>query len=198
MGNVVPGLADRTLSDRQEVYAAEIRALLDSALQVMQRDETLDPRVSDIVKKSGLSNQAFYRHFRGKDELLLALLEDGQERLTATVERRVARATTDAGKVTAWIEGVLAQARDPQAAAATRPFAINGDRLAAAFPVESRRSRERLLEPLSAVVGEEAALAMYHLAMGSMQTALVERRPPTKGEIDGLVAFALRGCGLGT
>lgn len=76
--------------------------------------------MTDIVRAAGLSNQAFYRHFKGKDELLLVLLEDGRERLAATIERRMARASGDAGRVRAWIEAVLAQACDVEAAEATR------------------------------------------------------------------------------
>ena len=200
MENLVPTLADRSLADRRETYATEIRALLDAALTVMRREETIDPRVSDIVRTAGLSNQAFYRHFRGKDELLVALLDDGRQRLVATIERRMAgaKAKGPAGQVRAWVEVVLAQARDPEAAAATRPFAINGDRLAVEFPDETRRSRDRLVEPLRAVVSDADALAIYHLTMGTVHDALVHRHTPTRAEVDRLVAFALRGSGIGT
>ncbi|HEY3724051.1 MAG TPA: helix-turn-helix domain-containing protein [Acidimicrobiia bacterium] len=198
MENLVSTLADRALAERHETYAVEIRTLLDAALTVMQRSETIDPRVSDIVRTAGLSNQAFYRHFRGKDELLVALLDDGRQRLLATIERRMTRATGPAGKVRAWIEVVLAQARDPEAAAATRPFAINGDRLAVQFPDETRRSRDRLVDPLRAVVDEADALAIYHVTMGTTHDALVLRHTPTRAEVEQVVAFSLRGCGIGT
>ncbi len=198
MENLVSTLADRSLAQRHETYAVEIRTLLDAALTVMRAGETIDPRVSDIVRTAGLSNQAFYRHFRGKDELLVALLDDGRQRLLATIERRMARATAPEDQVRAWIEAVLAQARDPEAAAATRPFAINGDRLAMEFPDETRRSRDRLIEPLRTVVGEAAAIAVYHLAMGTVHEALMARTQPTKAEVEHVVEFSLRGCGLGT
>lgn len=198
MENLVPTLADRSLAQRRETYATEIRTLLDAALTVMRREETIDPRVSDIVRTAGLSNQAFYRHFRGKDELLVALLDDGRQRLITTIERRMARGRSPAEQVRAWIEVVLAQARDPEAAAATRPFAVNGDRLAVEFPDETRRSRDRLVEPLRAVVGDAEALAIYHLTMGTVHDALVHRHTPTHAEVDRVVAFSLRGCGIGT
>jgi len=196
--NLVSTLADRSLADRHETYAAEIRTLLDAALTVMRREETIDPRVSDIVRTAGLSNQAFYRHFRGKDELLVALLDDGRQRLLATIERRMARADGPAEQVRAWIEVVLAQARDPEAAAATRPFAINGDRLAVQFPEETLRSRDRLIDPLRDIVADADAIAVYHLAMGTVHDALVSRRVPTRAEVDHVVAFSLKGCDLGT
>jgi AcrR family transcriptional regulator len=196
--NIVSTLAGRSVADRHEAYAVEIRTLLDAALTVMRRDETIEPRVSDIVRTAGLSNQAFYRHFRGKDELLVALLDDGRQRLLATIERRMARVDDLTRKVRAWIEAVMDQARDPQAAAATRPFALNGDRLAVQFPSETQGSRDRLIEPLRELVGTTAALAIYHVAMGSVHDALVERRTPTRAEVDGIVEFALKGAGVGT
>jgi AcrR family transcriptional regulator len=195
MGNVVAALADRAVSDRHEAYAAEIRALLDAALVVMRRDGSIDPKVADIVRQSGLSNQAFYRHFDGKDALLLALLADGRERLAATIARRLARAGADpAAQVRAWVGAVLDQARDPDAAAATRPFAANAERLLIEFPEEVARSREQLEAPLAAVVGAENARSVYHLAMGTMHDALAQRRAPTRRETDAVTEFAIRGC----
>jgi AcrR family transcriptional regulator len=165
--NLVSTLADRSLAARHETYAAEIRTLLDAALTVMRSEDTIEPRVSDIVRTAGLSNQAFYRHFKGKDELLVALLDDGRQRLLATIERRMDRADNDAAKVRAWIEVVLAQARDPEAAAATRPFAINGDRLAVQFPDETRRWRARRGVPRGARGGGPPGDAGYDVAMGT-------------------------------
>ena len=202
MRNAVPDLADelagRALADRQASYADEVRRLLEAGFAVMGRTEHLDPRVSDIVRSSGLSNQTFYRHFRGKDEFFLALLEDGRRRLVETIDRRMSRATDDAGRVRAWIEAVFAQAQDPDAAAATRPFALNGERLAARFPDAAQRSQARLIAPLLAIVGADDAQAIYHLVMGSMHDALVTRRVPRRTEVAHLVDFALKGVDLGT
>ncbi len=202
MRNAVPELADelagRAVADRQASYADEVRRLLEAGFAVMGRTENLDPRVSDIVRTSGLSNQTFYRHFRGKDEFFLALLDDGRRRLVETIERRMRRATDDAGRVGAWIQAVYAQAQDPEAAAATRPFALNGERLAARFPDAAQRSQARLVAPLLAIVGPDDASAIYHLVMGSMHDALVTRRIPSRSEVDHVVDFALRGAHLGT
>jgi AcrR family transcriptional regulator len=191
-------LVERSLAARQEAYAAEIRALLDAALAVMRRDGTAEPRVSDVVRESELSNQAFYRHFRGKAELMAALLEDGRGRMVATIERRMARAHTDEGRVRAWVEAVMAQATDPDAAANSRPFAVNGNRLADAHPDEARRARDVLLAPLRGIVGDVEAVAVYHVAMGAMQDALLERRVPTRAEIERVSRFAIQGAGVGT
>lgn len=194
MGNTVADLADRALADRHQTLTAEIRALLDAALVVMQRADTIDPKVTDIVRESGLSNQAFYRHFDGKDALLLALLADGRDRLARTIERRMTRATSPDDRVRAWVGAVLDQARDPNAAAATRPFVANGERLALEYPIEVARSRDQLVEPLAATVGATNARAVYHVAMGAVHDALATRRVPTRREVDTIAEFAVKGC----
>ncbi|MSO79788.1 MAG: TetR/AcrR family transcriptional regulator [Acidimicrobiia bacterium] len=194
-------VAARTLRDRADVYAEEVRRLLDAAYAVMRRTGTLDPRVSDIVAESGLSNQAFYRHFRGKNELLLAVLDDGQRRLVSYLEARLARVDPGAPRVRAWIEGVLEQARNPEAAANTKPFTANSARLATEFPDESAQSREQVVALLRAALVDAGgnprhdADAIYHLAMGRAGDAIARGEVPTNSDVDHLVEFALRGIG---
>ncbi len=199
--NVVPierAVAARTLEGRTEAYADEVRRLVDAAFAVMRAIGSVEPRVADIVDAAGLSNQAFYRHFRGKDELLLAVLEDGQRKLVATLERRMARATPGVGQVQAWIEGVLEQARNPEAAANTRPFAVNGARLTERFPEATATQRDRVVSPLRdavAAAGGDAthdADAVYFLAMGRAEDAIARREVPTAAEVAHTVSFCLR------
>ncbi len=199
--SVATEIAERTVRSRAAASEDEVRRLLDAAYAVLRRSGELEPRVSDVVREAGLSNQAFYRHFRSKDELLLALLDDGQRLLLTTLETRMARAEPGAARVRAWVEGVLEQARRPEAADNTRPFAVNGLRLADRFPLEWSRSRDVLLAPLRreiAALGGDAdrgAQAMYHLAFGVMQDALVRRVRPSDGDVEHAVWSALRVCG---
>jgi len=211
MQNVVPAsdggvespvaerVASRTLAVRSEAYTEEVRRLVDAGYAVMRRTGTLDPRVTDIVREAGLSNQAFYRHFRGKDELLVAILDDGRHRLVAYLEHRIARAEPGAARVRAWVGGVMEQARNPAAADNTRPFALNNARLAHRFPGEVARSQELLIAPLRDAVADAGgdpqrdAEVIYHLAIGCMNDALVGRRRPTKDDVTHLEQFVLGG-----
>lgn len=204
MQNVVPverAVAARTLQDRADAYADEVRRLVDAAYAVMRRTRSVEPRVADIVETAGLSNQAFYRHFRGKDELLLAVLEDGQRRLVATLERRMARATPGAGQVRAWIEGVLEQARNLEAAANTRPFALNGARLTERYPDATASQRARVVAPLRdavAAVGADPdrdADAIYYLTMGRTEDAITRGATPTDADVAATVRFSLHAIG---
>ena len=203
MQNAVPTLAhelaEKAVAGRLESYAGEVRRLLDAAYAVMARTGDIDPRVGDIVKEAGLSNQAFYRHFAGKDALFVAVLDDGQRRLVETLERRMQRAEPGTPRVRAWIEGVLEQARNPEAAKNTRPFAINGVRLNDRFPTEAAASKERLIAPLRDAIVDAGGdrvrdtAAVHELAMGTMNRFLVERRTPGPADIAHVVRFALAG-----
>lgn len=196
-------IAARGVDGRRAAYADEVRRLIDAAYAVMRSTGDIDPRVGDVVKASGLSNQAFYRHFRSKDELVLAVLTDGRQRLLHTLTDRMARAADPRAQVAAWIEGVLAQARNEAAAANTRPFAAHVSRIADRFPDETSATRDALLAPLRDAVGaaggdpDRDPELCYHLAFGAMEAALVQRVIPTRADVDHIVQFALRGAGLG-
>jgi AcrR family transcriptional regulator len=206
--NAVPDLeyqlAGRAVAGRLESYAGEVRRLLDAAYTVMARTGDIDPRVNDIVKEAGLSNQAFYRHFAGKDALLVAVLDEGQRRLVDTLERRMQKVEPGTPRVRAWIEGVLEQARNPEAAANTRPFAINGVRLNDRFPAETRASSERVVAPLRDAIVDAGGdpvrdtAAINELAMGTMHRSLVDRRTPTRADVEHVVRFALAGLTAST
>ena len=201
MQNVVPveeALADRTLAERRDAYAAEVRRLIDAAFAVMQKTGDIDPPVRDIVKTAGLSNQAFYRHFASKDALLLAVLADGHRQLIDYLERRLRSTDDPKEQVRRWIEGVLAQARDPRAAEATRPFALNGARLADRFPDDLAASRTALLATLSPSVRalggtHQDASFVCELALARMNDAIAHRRKPHPQEVQRLVGFCLGG-----
>ena len=198
---VAQAVAERALDERRAAYADEVRRLIDAAYTVMRTSGEIEPRVGDVVRAAGLSNQAFYRHFRSKDELLLAVLTDGRQRLVTTLNARMGRAERGAPRVAAWIEGVLAQARNHDAAENTRPFVAHGARIAEAFPSEWARSREALVAPLRDAVAdaggdvEHDVDAIYDLAFGAMETALLRRVHPSADDVAHVVRFALRGIG---
>lgn len=197
-GNVEHGVADRTLQGRRESYATEVRRLIDAAFSVMRASGDIDPPVRDIVKAAGLSNQAFYRHFASKDALLLAVLADGHTQLISYLNARTAKAHDATARVRVWIEGVMAQARDPRAAEATRPFALNGPRLAARFPDDFASQRAELLDTLSPSVralggSHQDASFICELVLARMNDAIALERKPHPDEVRNLVAFCLAG-----
>jgi len=197
--------AARTVARRKEVYRAEVQRILDATYRLIARDDVVDPPLRDILRESGLSIQAFYKHFQSKDELMLVLLDDGRRRLVGYLEHRMAKATDPAGRIRAWIEGVLAQAADPEVAARTRPFLTHQDRLAEQFPAEQRQSVgllvELLAESIQALPGRRRAgagrdaQAVYEVAFGTLHRHLSHGSRPGRAEVEHVVRFSLQGIG---
>lgn len=118
--------AARSTARLVEARAAEAEALLEAGMAVMVRNGTeRRATVAEIVKASGLSNQAFYRHFASKDDLVAALIDAGARRLAGYLEHTMAAERDPVEQVRAWIAGVLKQATDPAVAAPTRAVAWN-------------------------------------------------------------------------
>ena len=206
MPSVASRSVERALEGRREVYAKEVGRLVQASFALIRDTGRLEPRVSEIVRAAGLSNQAFYKHFRSKDELLLTVLDEGVSLLAGYLRHRMEKHSSPELRVRAWVEGMAAQALDPEAAAATRPFVVSRARLAELFPQEVEQSERQLVEILREAIasGVEAAQlpgadperdaeTLYTLAMGWVQRKLAQPTPPDAEDARELVDFALGG-----
>src|SRR5215813_13175613 len=102
--NAIPSAAQEALAKREAAYADEVRRLLDAGLDVMRRCGTTSrPRVADIVAAAGLSNDAFYRHFRSKDALVAALVDEGALRLQSYLEHQMSKDASPEAQVRRWV-----------------------------------------------------------------------------------------------
>jgi AcrR family transcriptional regulator len=197
---------ERALGGRRAAYAGEVRRLLEATFVVIERTGLLEPRVGDIVREAGLSNQAFYRHFASKQALLVAVLDEGVRMLASYLGHRMQAVARPSDQVCEWLRGLLEQALSPAAARATRPFVLARTRLAEAHPQEvaesERQITELVREALRAALAagelpgadpEVDAQTLYQLAMGWLQARLVEGRPPDRRDAERLVDFARHG-----
>jgi AcrR family transcriptional regulator len=189
-------IAEATLRRRGIDYAGEVRRLLDAGLVVMARCGTdARPRVADIVHEAGLSNDAFYRHFGSKDALVLAILDDGTERLSGYLAHQMAKATGAEDAVRRWVAGVLSQADGPTAAT-TLAVLWNGG--ATTEGMAGRHVAELaplLVEPFAALGSQDPegdATLAAHAALGRLTDLLWTRQPPTDEDVDRVTAFCLR------
>src|ERR1700749_2605525 len=85
----VRAAVDRALAKARDDAAREVEAILDAALRVAERVAPANPRVADIIAEAGSSNQAFYRYFAGKDDLMRSVLERGEARMYSYLEHQV-------------------------------------------------------------------------------------------------------------
>jgi AcrR family transcriptional regulator len=86
--------------------------LMDAALKVMRVNGFQAASVQDILDEAGLSTRAFYRQFRSKDDLLLAMFRTASARDIDAVATRVAGAGGPLDGVLAWVDEMLAIAFD--------------------------------------------------------------------------------------
>ncbi|WP_036570034.1 TetR/AcrR family transcriptional regulator [Nocardia sp. BMG51109] len=198
-GDVAGRIARRSLAGREASYAGEVRRLLDAALELMRVGGiAARPRVADIVAAAGLSNDAFYRHFRSKDALVEALLEDGADRLRGYVAHRMGKQGAPEARVRAWVTAVLRQA-GADTAATTRAVLWNagggGAGLARGSAVPVARLAPLLHGPFaelgSADPEFDASLAA-HATIGLLADFLRRCVEPADADVDRVTAFCLR------
>jgi len=200
---------DRTVAERYAAAAQDVDRIVEATYRVIERAGSVNPKMREILTEAGVSTQVFYRHFQSKDELMLVLLDDGRRRLATYLEHQMDKADDPLSRVRAWVVGTLAQARDPKAAARTRPFARSLGHLQEQYPGEHRESVEVLVALLREAIEQAVdagvatstspahdATLIYLMAQSLMDRHLRELTTPSKAEVDRTADFALRGIGV--
>jgi AcrR family transcriptional regulator len=193
--------ANRAADARVRLHEQEVRKLLDAGLDLMRRGGTeRPPRVADIVQAAGLSNQAFYRYFVSKDELVATVIDEGERRLISYVLHQMAKGTSPAEQLRLAVRAVADQAGDEEVARATR--AVLWNQAGASDPGGARaRQLHDLLA--AALIGpirelgspdpERDARAMTAVVTSLMLDHLWRRTRPTEADLEHALAFALAG-----
>jgi AcrR family transcriptional regulator len=200
--DVAARIAQETSARRHTDYTGEVRRLLDAAMEVIGRTGPgAKTKVVDIVAAADLSNEAFYRHFRSKDALVDALLEEGAERLRTYLAHQMAKESTPEARVRQWVAGVLSQANPTIASTTLAVLKNSGD-----GAVGATASRRIASGPLAALLSgpfadlgsvdaqREAAL-VAHGVLGLLADHLWEGTGASRGEVDTVTQFVLRGVG---
>ena len=152
---------ERNVERRPVAAEDEVLRLIDACFELVQKSGNLEPRVGEIVAAAGLSNRAFYRYFRSKDELLLAVLDEGVALLAGYLEHRMSKSRTPERRIRQWLSGLLEQALNAESAAATRPFALSRGRLSELFPEEVERSEKQLSGMLREAISQAVAQGVF-------------------------------------
>jgi AcrR family transcriptional regulator len=198
-----PSLAEqaarRSTSKLVAARAEEAEALMAAGMAVMVRNGTeRRATVAEIVKESGLSNQAFYRHFAGKDDLVAAIIDAGARRLAGYLEHRMAASDAPEEQIRTWIAGVLAQATDPAVAGPTRAVTWNRGSIAAEADGLARQadqlSYHLLAAPLAALGRPDPTADAYligTLVFRVLTDALTAEPSPTAADLAFVTDFCL-------
>lgn len=97
----------RSLADQRSRSVARLASFVAAARELAAETGSSAFTVQQVVERSGQSLKSFYRHFAGKDDLLLALVEEdiavGALFLTELVDHH----QRPERRVQAWVEGVF-------------------------------------------------------------------------------------------
>ncbi len=198
--------AERAVEARYSVYLDEAQRLIQAGIDEIREKGGVDPRVSDIVRRAGLSNKAFYRHFKSKEELLLAVLEEGMQRSRDDFDTHLASASTPLERVRTWILRVVELAIDAESASATRPLLVYQATLAENLGPQVRSNVDRLMAPLKQALCDAKAAGelpdidparatdhVYFATWGWVHGRILAYVQPTREEAEALADFILRG-----
>ena len=122
--------------------------LLDAGLRVMRRNGFVDATVGDVLAEAGISSRAFYRHFDGKDSLMLALFRRDADAVARSLRATVTAAGTPVAALDAWLDAFLDLFYEPRRAARVAIMASRGARACAWYEAELARVRELNVAPL--------------------------------------------------
>jgi AcrR family transcriptional regulator len=79
----------RSLTAARSRAEERVQRFLDAAFALIDEKETTDFTIQEVIDRSGQSLRAFYQHFNGKDELLLALFEETVREAADDIHRAV-------------------------------------------------------------------------------------------------------------
>lgn len=106
---------DRRLSNARARALARSSRFLATALELVEESGRADFTVQTLIDRSNLSLRAFYQHFGGKEELLLALYENVTSQFTEGIRQEVAAADGPMEQLEAFCRGFLSRAESSEA-----------------------------------------------------------------------------------
>ena len=119
---------DRALSRSDRFMAA--------ATELMRETNRTDFTVQEIVERSKMSLRSFYQHFASKDDLVLALLEEGIRGAIARLRVQVGRDEDPVLRLRTFITGLTRLTEDDPGSTTNRAFTVYHLRLAESHPNE--------------------------------------------------------------
>jgi AcrR family transcriptional regulator len=106
---------ERRLSSARARALARSSRFLATALELVEESGRADFTIQTLIDRSNLSLRAFYQHFAGKDELLLALYENVTSQFTENIRQEVSAADGPMDELEAFCRGVLSRAESSKA-----------------------------------------------------------------------------------
>jgi AcrR family transcriptional regulator len=160
---------ERRLSTARARALARSSRFLATALELVQESGRADFTIQALIDRSNLSLRAFYQHFAGKEELLLALYENVTSQFTEDIRQEVAAADGPMEQLEAFCRGFLSRAESSQNL---------GGRVATIYnlSLEIERPAEfaKVWEPRAGLVRKDLTPAQLTTLLNSTLTSLAQ------------------------
>ena len=174
---------DRTLADARARDVERMERCVAAARELATETTSANFTVAQIAAKARLSLKSFYRCFPGKDELLLALLEDDSEIGARVLAQRVADRATPEAALHACVTELFALIVDSGQYGYASVLVREHRRLSEHYPLELRVALAPLVELLAhhidaAIDSRDArrdAETMFRILLGGIDDVVVGR-----------------------
>jgi AcrR family transcriptional regulator len=163
---------DRSLAATRARLGTQLQKIMDAAQALISEPGATEFTMLELANRAGVSTKTIYRHFSGRDELLLAVLEEEFRRAAITLRDAIDRTTTPLGKLRTAVQGYVALPLRYPAPEIRQARAREWQRLAAHRLGEVRHAAEPVLDVLRELLG--------HLA----QAGLVDFGPEPEGNLE--------------
>jgi len=186
-------------------YETERAALMRAAFELIGRNGSRATSVHDILDATGLSTRTFYRHFRSKDELVVAMYRVDSDRVTASLVAAVDAAPTPLDALDAWIGAYLDIAYDARrirhARVLSSPEVASAEGFDAAHVEGSAAQRAPLVDALRrgradgslpAAQPEADAFAIQAVVVAHLRSRMERDGTLTRGEAHAYVVDLFR------
>jgi AcrR family transcriptional regulator len=144
---------DRALEASRSRAAGRSRRFVKAAVEIIEKDSLDGLTVQAVIARTGLSLRAFYQRFSGKDDLLVAVFEEGIREAADAIRARIAALDDPAARLRAIVEGMLPASGS---SAVLAMMSREHHRLAESHPEELRYA----LAPFETLIAENLAAGM--------------------------------------
>jgi AcrR family transcriptional regulator len=159
-----PAWQDRAVTrslGRARIEAEERSArIVEVAREVAQSSPTGDFTLQAVVDRAGISTRTLYQHFRGKDDLLVAMFEEAQRESGRALREAVDLETDPLARLRTF---VVVRQRMLRPTPLARLLVQHHFRLQETHPDELRHAVEPVVSLLTTLVGEAAADGAIHV-----------------------------------
>src|SRR5690348_15607538 len=146
---------DRTLADTRARDVERMEQCVAAARELANETSSAAFTVAQVAARANVSLKAFYRCFPGKDELLLALLEDDSHIGARVLEERVGTRDSAVASLHACVTELFALLAVPGALGYAGVLVREHRRLSERYPLELRVA----LAPLIELIAQHLAAA---------------------------------------